>query len=133
MEKLVRLSSSVLRPAHVVAVVALGGCGGGGAECVIPPCAMPLALIVTVSNAASGGVVPGATFQAQGQMNGSGPCNGTPTTCPIAGNAGTYTVTISAPGFQSATRTVEVTGTEGGQCHCDTVNTGHLDVALVAN
>jgi hypothetical protein len=86
-----------------------------------------------VSNAASGGALPTATFNVQGQASGSGNCVGTPTICAIGGYAGTYTVTISAPGFQSASRTVTVSGTEAEECHCASVSTAHLEVALVAN
>ena len=129
-----KLPPHVLLPLRIVALLALAACGADAdVECVILPCALSLALKITVSNAASGAAIPNVTFQSQGQLSGSGPCAGTPTTCAILGGPGTYTVTISAPGFQSVTRSVTVTGTEAEKCHCASANTAHLDVALVAN
>jgi hypothetical protein len=129
-----KLPPHVLLPLRVVALLALAACGADAdVECVIVPCALSLALRITVSNAASGATVPNVTFESVGQMSGTGGCGGTPTTCSIPGGPGTYTVTIRAPGFQSVTRSVEVTGTEAGKCNCASANTAHLEVALVAN
>ena len=134
MERRVILLSSFRRAKYVVAFVVVGSCGADAAvECVALPCAMPMALLITVSNAATGGAVSNVTFRSQGNVTSEGPCNGTPTTCPIAGTPGSYTVTISAPGFQTATRNFTVTGAEATDCHCAVVNTEHLSVALVPN
>jgi hypothetical protein len=121
-------TSFFVQPLRIAAVLALGGCYS--VDCVTLPCAAPMALIITVSNAASGGGVPNAVVQFGAQ---STPCAGTPTSCAVPGYRGTYTVTISAPAFQSASRTVTVNGTDGGECHCATVDTGHLSIALTPN
>ncbi len=125
------LPSSVVQPLRLAAVLLLSACVK--VDCVTVPCAMPLALSIRVSNAANGGPVANAVAQVSGPLTATIPCAGTPTTCVAAGNAGTYTVTIIAPGFQSVTRTITVNGTEPQQCGCGTVEAGHLDVALTAN
>lgn len=121
----------VLRPLRVVGVLALGACYG--VDCVTLPCVMPMALTVSVTNAASGGAVPTAVIQLGGQSNSSIPCGSSPTVCGVPGYRGTYSVTVSAPGFQSTTHTITVAGTESEECHCATVETGHVNVALVPN
>jgi hypothetical protein len=92
-----------------------------------------MAFTVTVTNAASGGAVPTAVIQLGGQSTSSIPCSSSPTVCAVPGYRGTYSVMVSAPGFQSKTQTITVAGTEGEECHCPTVETGHVNVALVPN
>ena len=123
--------SFVLQPWRVVPVLALVGCYG--VDCVTVPCMAPMALIVTVTNAASGGAVPSAVIQLGGQSTSTIPCSSGPTVCTVPGNRGTYSVTVSAPGFKSATQTITVAGTDAEECHCATVETGHVNVALVPN
>lgn len=124
------LLSSMNRALPVAALLSLGACIQG--DCVTVPCAQPLALSIRVSSAANGGPVPNAVAQVTGPVTATVPCAGDPTTCLIAGNSGTYTVIISAPGFQSVTRTVTVKGTAAQPCGCETVEAGHLDVGLTA-
>jgi hypothetical protein len=123
--------SFVLRPLRVVGVLALGACYG--VDCVTLPCPIPMALTVTITNAATGGAVPTAVIQLGGQSTSSIPCASSPTVCAVQGYRGTYSVTVSAPGFQSKTQTITVGGTEAEECHCATVDTGHVNVALVPN
>ncbi|MDB4888971.1 MAG: hypothetical protein JWL61_826 [Gemmatimonadetes bacterium] len=120
-----------LKPLRVVGALALGSCYG--VDCVTLPCPLPLALTVTVTNAASGSAVPTAVLSLGGQATSTIPCSGSPSVCTVQGYRGTYTVTISAAGFQSATRAITVGGTDSEECHCATVETGHLNVALVPN
>jgi hypothetical protein len=66
----------------------------------------------TVTNSSSGAPIPGATVVASG-----GPSTTTNASGAYALNLanGTYSLTASAPGFQSATATVSVTGSAGTQ------------------
>ncbi len=124
-------TSFALRPLRVVGVLALSACYS--ADCVTMPCLLPMALTVTVTNAASGGAVPTAVIQLGGQSTSSITCSSSPTVCVVPGYRGTYSVTVSAPGFQSATRTITVAGPDVEECHCATVDTEHVNVALVPN
>jgi hypothetical protein len=47
----------------------------------------------------------------------------------VFGNAGSYEFDISAPGYQTVHRSVEVSGTNP-ECGCPTVETQRLTVAL---
>ena len=98
--------------------------------CVIPPCAFPVAILVTVHAGTSQGVVVGAFVKAAGY--GDIPCaGGSASPCLVSGYAGTYQLDVGAPGFQTVHRTVEVTGHSAGCGTCAQVDTQRLDVALV--
>lgn len=102
-------------------------CSSSDAPCTAL-CALGSAFTVTVTSSATGAPVDGATVAGDPYdlQNGScvhGQCNS-------PGFAGTYTVQISAPGFQQVTRTITVAQGTGGHC-CPGTTTGHLDVALV--
>ncbi|MEO5818691.1 MAG: PEGA domain-containing protein [Gemmatimonadaceae bacterium] len=124
-------SSSIVLPLRVVSLLALSACIE--TDCVIVPCAQPLALSIRVSSAINGGPVSNAVAQITGGITATIPCLGSPTTCLAPGSAGTYTVTISAPGFQSVTQTVTVKGKEPEKCGCGTVEAAHLDIGLMTN
>jgi hypothetical protein len=124
-----KLPSSITELLRVGSLLALSACIK--TDCVTVPCLLPQAVTVTVSNAASGGAVPNAVVQITGALSGTAPCNGTPTTCHINGYAGTYSLAVSAPGFQSATRDVTVVGVERtDECHCPAVETAQVSVTL---
>lgn len=124
-------ASFVVQPLRIAAVLTLSACIQ--TDCVTLPCLLPQSVTVTVSHAASGGAVPSAVVQISGQLSGTTPCSGTPTTCQM-GYPGNYTVTVSAPGFQSATRNVMVANAERkDDCHCPTPEVAQVSVALVAN
>ena len=93
-------------------------------------CALPVAITVTATSA-SGGPVPGLTFTSSGALSGSGPCNaaGATTICTIFGGQGTYTVLLTAPGFQDKTLTVTVPGTMPA-CGCPTIQMQQISVVL---
>ena len=95
-------------------------------------CVLRTALTVTVTSSTSGAPVTGAFVQVSSPAStGPIPCNQAPgTTCAIPGYSGTYVMTIGAPGFQSAQRT-QVVGGSTPDCGCATVDTRHVDVALV--
>ena len=111
-------------------VLALGTTACAGRNCVLTPCAPPLAATVTVTSSVSGDSVPGAFVRAPG-VSSAIPCTVSPgTTCDIPGGAGTYELDIGAPGFQTVHRTVTVSAARRAQCGCSSPDTQHLDVAL---
>ena len=123
-------TSFVVRPLRIAGVLTLGACIQ--VDCVTLPCVAPRALTVTVSSSLSGDALTHAVVQIAGQTSGTVQCSGTPTTCQIAGLPGDYTLTVSVSGFQSATRTVTVTGVERtDECHCPAVETAQISVELM--
>lgn len=123
--------SSVGQPLRMAIVVAVVSACSSCVNC-DPLCALPTAIAITVTSSAAGGPVNGVVVQASGGLVGQGQCAGSPTTCFVLGGAGTYSLDISAPGFQTAKRTVTVTGSAPASCGCSGANTEHIDVALVA-
>lgn len=104
------------------------GCGMTDENCVSPPCALPLAVTVHLTSAATGDSIQGATLRVTGPMEGSGPCSGS--VCSVFGPAGTYSLTVEAPGFQTAQRTVTVRGAAPERCGCGTTFAEQIDLAL---
>jgi hypothetical protein len=115
------------------AALALGACRDGGDElaaCVIPPCAIPSAILVSVTSSATGAALPGATVTETKPGSATYPCVLAPgATCPVLGSYGTYELDISAPGYQTAHRSVVVTGSSP-PCGCPRVDTQQIAVAL---
>ena len=105
---------------------ALVGCEEG-ARCILPPCAMPTALMVTVTSAASGAPIANALVAATSPAHVTVPCGGT---CHVPGLGGTYEIEISAPGYRPERRSVQVRGMER-ECGCPIVETERVAVALV--
>lgn len=101
----------------------LVGCGG---DCVALPCAMPIGLSLTITSA-NGALPIIATVDVTGRVQTTVPCTGT---CMIPGPAGAYQLKVSAAGFQTATVSATVTGSDGGKCGCPTVDQQHLDIKL---
>jgi hypothetical protein len=124
-----------LTAAAVLAVsVAIGaGCSNSRAACILPPCALPIAIEMSVTSAA-GGPVEGLTVRISGAAMGTGSCSAAAaaTMCFVPGVAGTYVLDLVATGFQPAQRTVTVPGTTP-ECGCPTVERVHLDVVLSPN
>ena len=104
-------------------------CEGLREQCITPPCALPLAVTLPLTSAATGDSVTGATVRVIGPVVGTAPCPGS--TCDVLGPAGTYTLTVEAPGFQTAERTVTVRGAAPSRCGCGSTITERLDLALV--
>ena len=107
--------------------IALASCGEG--KCLMPPCPMPIAITLTLIDAATGAPVQGATVEVTGAQTGGGVC-GSP--CPLPGTAGTYNIEVTAAGFEPARRTVVVPGTTPS-CRCPTVDPQTVTIALVAS
>jgi hypothetical protein len=99
-------------------------------RCLALPCPLPIALTIDVTSS-TGGPAAGATILVSGGTNGTVPCEAgtTASTCRVAGQAGTYQLEITAPGFEPAQRSVVVAGTTP-ECGCPTVVQQHLEVAL---
>jgi hypothetical protein len=120
------LGSAALSLGLASLAVALSSCGG---HCLEPPCPPPIAITVSVTSTA--GVPPlGAVASITGAATETTPCS---STCYVVGGAGTYIVEVSAPGFQTARRTVIVAGNNPKDCECATAVAQHLDLALVRN
>ena len=109
------------------ALLVLGGAAAcSDHPCVGVPCALPTALVLSVTSATTG--VPIDTVDITLRSPGAGEihCRGT---CDILGNAGTYAFTVAAAGFQPLDRSIQVTGSSA-DCGCGTVNTEHVAIAL---
>ena len=133
---MVRLGKGVRRRWLAVVWAAAGvACGQqqvptqSTAICPAYPCPLPLAITVNVLSA-SGGAVQGAFVQVAGAMTGATQCSPGPTTiCYVMGTAGTYTLWVGAPGYQSMLESVTVVGTSP-VCGCPVVETQLLTVIL---
>jgi len=100
--------------------------------CLQPPCPLPVAVTATVTSSVTGGPVAGAFVQQDADSNPE-PCmmRDNTTTCTVFGGAGTYSLTIGAPGYQSVQRTVVVpAGRRASRCGCDGVDGQAIDAAL---
>lgn len=120
------MTMRVVRPLLLLPLVA---CGGGGADCVALPCPQPVAISLTIASTVAGGGVPVATVDVSGAVRASFSCSAT---CPIAGSAGTYQITVSAPGFAPVERSVQVRGTNS-TCGCATTVIQDVTIALSAS
>jgi hypothetical protein len=70
------------------------------------------------------------TFTINGS-SGSGFCStGTTVTCELPGGGGTYQIAIGAPGFQTQSRTANVTQPQPQKCGCTLAQTQHFDIVL---
>jgi hypothetical protein len=118
--------------AQVVAASALGMLlGSCGDDCPgIASCVYPIAIVLTISGG-SGGPVENVAVQVTGPALGPATCSvsSTATTCTVAGEGGAYTLTVGAPGFMSAQRSVTVRSTTG-QCDCMIVRTENIALSL---
>jgi len=112
-----------------ILLLALIACGGEGAACLARPCPEPLAISVSISSAASGVGVAGAAVEVSGAVTTNIPCS---SSCAVFGSAGTYDITISAPGFASVHRTIQVSGTTP-RCGCAMTTPEHIAIALTAS
>jgi hypothetical protein len=81
--------------------------------------------------ASSGAAVNGLAIKVTGP-DGDVPCQQFgPTSCVVAGHRGTYQLAISAPGFQSIQKTVQVSSTGKYGCDtCEIVTTQNVIVTL---
>ena len=119
-------SRSGLRTGLIAFSLTASACSDG-TECILPPCAAPFAVEVTVTVEATGAPATGALFTVTGAVTGGGPCPDAK--CVVVGGAGTYELDISAPGYRTVHRRVVVPGTNP-ECGCPMVETQRLTIAL---
>jgi hypothetical protein len=115
----------------VLAVLALNGIAlmsCAREDCLALPCPLPLALAINVSGGTAGAPVDGAVVRVSGAAVTTIPCS---TVCRVPGTAGTYNLEVTAPGFETAQRTVTVQGTTP-PCGCPTVVAETVAIVLVA-
>jgi hypothetical protein len=104
-------------------------CGGEAAQCITPPCALPAAIMLTVTSSNPSVGITGAFIQVGGYSGGN-QCSGSPVaTCLVLGEIATYEVDIGATGFQTVHRSIVVTGTIP-TCGCESIDTQHVSVVL---
>jgi hypothetical protein len=104
-------------------------CVACGHDCIALPCPLPIAIRLTLTSASSSSV-NGAVVTVTGAFSEMVPCAGG-VTCIVSGYAGTYNLSVSAPGFQNVLRTVVVTGEAPGGCGCPSIDTQNVTIALV--
>ncbi len=124
---MMRSARTPRRPLRALPVLLLATACGAEADCIVPPCALPLAIEVTVTGGAGGLPMSGATIAVAGPLTGGGPCQGS--VCHVLGPAGTYEIDVGAPGHATVHRQVVVPGTHP-ECGCPTVEAQRLTVAL---
>jgi hypothetical protein len=114
-------------------VIAVGASRCSSPECVHPPCALPTAILLSVTSAA-GEPITGSSADVSGAVTITPAlkCNtgSLANMCTVLGGAGTYAVRVSAPGFQTVEQAVVVTGSQP-PCGCGTVDTRMLTIVLV--
>jgi hypothetical protein len=107
------------------------GCGDPmKPDCIMPPCALPMAIVARVSSA-SGGPVPGLTLTFSGAASGSAQCtaDSTGTACYVPGMPGKYDLLFAAAGFGVKALSVTVQGTTPS-CGCTSVEQQDVVVVL---
>ena len=114
---------------RLVAVLLLGAVAcGGDVVCPALPCALPMAVQLTVRDSQSASPITGASVTFTGPFSGSEQCSGA--TCVVSGGPGTYEIDVSAPGYQPLHQEVRVTGIPSTGCGCARVETQQLAVSM---
>lgn len=127
-----RLLRHFARPAGAALILCASACRHDAAECLALPCPEPIAVMLTLTSSTTGGAVIGGVVQVDGPIRGTIQCGSTAgARCLIGGVSGTYSLTISAPGYATVQRTVQVPGTTPA-CGCATAETQTVDVTLTA-
>ena len=105
------------------------GCGDD--TCVPPPCPLTIAVELTITSAVTGSALDNVNLHLTAPFTADDSCH--PASCFVVGGAGKYEIDISAPGFQTAHRSVTVTSTPPKHCGCEIDDTQHVSVALTPN
>jgi hypothetical protein len=104
------------------------GCGN---DCFVHPCPLPIAIQLSVAsttgNPVSGVVV---TVTSSATTNVISCVSSGPTSCYVGGDPGMYQIDVSAPGFRSVQKTVQVSGSNPTACSCSSPDTQNVTVTL---
>jgi len=119
----------------ILAVAVLASCGGTSSSWC--PCPAPLfeLTVTTASGEAANGVVASVSGPTTGAMDCS-PTTGNATLCYLGtSTSGTYSVQVTAPGFQAAnvSAVVSVATATTGACICETVTTSPSNLSVTLN
>ena len=121
-------SPSILRLVTIATLAA--ACGSDSRPCIVTPCPMQFAAVVTIASSASSAPVSGAFVnEVAPSASTQNLCNGD--SCYVPGGPATYQLDVGAPGFTTQHLTVTVTGTSEQKCGCGSVDTKQLMVVLV--
>ena len=93
--------------------------------CVTPPCLDPVAVEITVSSVSGTPVV--ATVAVTSPVITTFSCSAT---CQVRGSSGNYEFDVTAMGFATVHKSIQVTGAQQ-KCGCEIVHTQNVQVALV--
>lgn len=115
----------------VIATLALAFGSARCGTCEHPPCPLPTALIVFITSSSGEPIISGS-IQATG-MTAPMACHfgSQANMCMVLGAAGTYEVSVTAPGYQAATQSF-VVGGHDANCGCGTVDTRMVTIPLTA-
>jgi len=107
-------------------------CAACGHDCIALPCPSPTAIRLTLT-AASGASLTGAVVTVHGASSATVPCfsQSSGMLCVVSGYAGTYNLSVAAPGFQSVLRTIVISGESPSGCGCPSIDTQQISIALV--
>ena len=101
-----------------------------GSDCLGGPC--PLPIVIQLSVTASGGTAVSGLVVQVTDDGAIVPClSSGPTSCFVSGYGGSYRLDVSAPGFQSIQKTVQVAGPDPKDCGCYIPTTANVAVTLV--
>lgn len=109
-----------------VAALTLCAASCASEPCVTPPCPLRIAITLSITAASTATGIAGASVEVSGPSSTTFRCD---SSCTVAGTAGTYTVVVTAPGYQNAERVVTVPG-ENHPCGCGTVVTQQVSFVL---
>ena len=101
---------------------------GCSEECLHQPCPnLPTAIEVTATSSSSGLGVTGTSIAVTGTATATVPCD---SSCSIPVYAGTYTLVVTAPGYQADQQTVRVSGSSQ-DCGCPSLQAQRVVFALL--
>lgn len=110
----------------IVASVFAVGCED--AQCALYPCPLKLAATLRISAANAPNGVAGITVSGS---SGVVPCvTGATSVCSVYGGSGSYSFTVSAPGYAPTNVTAQVPGTDAGCNTCGSLDTQNISVVL---
>jgi hypothetical protein len=113
-----------------IVLIVTSGCGDG--TCIVPPCAAPVAIDLSVSAASAPAGISGLTVTTTvaGNVPQTSSCQiASVTHCYVFGPPNAYQLQLNAPGYMPVNLAVTVTGTVPA-CGCVIVDTKQLTVVM---